>query len=90
MVESLRPRGIRLGMLELQTLWPFPYEMVKEKCKNARHIVVVEMNVGQMIRMVKRAVDAPDRVVLANRIDGLFISDKDIKDILRVIQGKGV
>ena len=89
-VESLRPRGIRLGMLELQTLWPFPYEMVKEKCKNARHIVVVEMNVGQMIRMVKRAVDAPDRVVLANRIDGLFISDKDIKDILRVIQGKGV
>ncbi len=89
-VESLRPRGIRLGMLELQTLWPFPYEMVKEKCENARHIVVVEMNVGQVIRLVKRAVDAPDRVVLANRIDGMFISDRDIKDILRIIQGKGV
>lgn len=89
-VESLRPRGIRLGMLELQTLWPFPYDMVKEKCKNARHIVVAEMNVGQVIRSVKRAVDSPDRVVLANRIDGMFISDKDIKDILRVIQGKGV
>jgi 2-oxoglutarate ferredoxin oxidoreductase subunit alpha len=89
-VESLRPRGIRLGMLELQTLWPFPYDMVKEKCKNARHIVVVEMNIGQVVRSVKRAVDSPDRVVLANRIDGMFISDKDIKDILRVIQGKGV
>ncbi len=89
-VESLRPRGIHLGMLELQTLWPFPYDIVKKKCKNARHIVVVEMNVGQVVRSVKRAVDAPDRVVLANRIDGKFISDKDIKDILRVIQGKGV
>lgn len=89
-VESLRPRGIRLGMLELQTLWPFPYNIVKEKCKNARHIVVVEMNVGQVVRSVKTAVDSPDRVVLANRIDGMFISDKDIKKILRVIQGKGV
>ncbi len=89
-VESLRPRGIRLGMLELQTLWPFPYNIVKEKCKNARHIVVVEMNMGQVIRSVKTAVDSPDRVVLANRIDGMFISDQDIKKILRVIQGKGV
>ena len=49
-VESRRPRGIRLGMLELQTLWPFPYDIVREKCKNARHIVVVEMNVGQMVQ----------------------------------------
>ena len=89
-VESLRPRGIRLGMLELQTLWPFPYDTVKHKCKNARHIVVVEMNVGQVVQSVKQAVDAPDRVVLANRIDGMFISDRDIKNILRVIQGKGV
>jgi 2-oxoglutarate ferredoxin oxidoreductase subunit alpha len=89
-VESLRARGTRLGMIELQTLWPFPAVMVKEKCKNARHIVVVEMNIGQVVRSVKQAVDAPDRVVLANRIDGMFISDKDIKDILRVIQGKGV
>lgn len=89
-VESLRRRGNNLGMLELQTLWPFPYDMVREKCKNARHVVVVEMNVGQVVRSVKRAVEAPERVVLANRIDGMFISDKDIKDILRVIQGKGV
>ncbi|RTZ98407.1 MAG: 2-oxoacid:acceptor oxidoreductase subunit alpha [Deltaproteobacteria bacterium] len=89
-VKSLRARNIRLGMIELQTLWPFPYDMIREKCKNADHIVVVEMNIGQVVRMVKRAVDAPDRVVLANRIDGRFISDKDIKGILRVIQGKGV
>ncbi len=42
-VESLRRRGTNLGMLELQTLWPFPYDMVREKCKNARHVVVVEI-----------------------------------------------
>jgi len=89
-VENRRARGERIGLLELQTLWPFPYTMIREKCDKARHIVVVEMNMGQVVRAVKQAVDRPDRVVLANRIDGSFITPTDIKNILRLIQGKGV
>lgn len=89
-VENRRLRGERLGLLELQTLWPFPYDMVREKCQAARFVVVVEMNMGQVLRSVKRAVDNPDRVVLANRIDGVFITDGDIRNLLRLIQGKGV
>jgi 2-oxoglutarate ferredoxin oxidoreductase subunit alpha len=89
-VENRRLRGERIGLMELQTLWPFPYDIVREKCANAKHIVVVEMNMGQIVRSVKRAVDRPERVVLANRIDGVFINPTDIKNILRLIQGKGV
>ena len=89
-VESRRPRGEMLGLLELQTIWPFPYDLVREKCARAKNIVVVEMNMGQLIRTVKRAVDRPERVVLANRVDGHFINDADIRNILRIIQGKGV
>ncbi len=89
-VENRRARGERLGLLELQSLWPFPYSLVEEKCAKARHIVVVEMNMGQIVRAVKRAVYNPERVVLANRIDGNFITPTDIKNILRLIQGKGV
>jgi len=89
-VENRRLRGERIGLMELQTLWPFPYDIVREKCANAKHIVVVEMNMGQIVRAVKRAVDRPERVVLANRIDGVFINPTDIKNILRLIQGKGV
>jgi 2-oxoglutarate ferredoxin oxidoreductase subunit alpha len=89
-VEYYRARSERVGLLELQTLWPFPYSLVEEKCKDARHIVVVEMNMGQITRAVKRAVRQPERVVLANRIDGVFITPVDIKNIIRLIQGKGV
>lgn len=89
-VENRRRRGERLGLVELQSLWPFPYELIREKCAGARHVVVVEMNMGQILRAVKRAVDHPERVVLANRIDGVFITPTDIKNILRLIQGKGV
>ncbi|PID73758.1 MAG: 2-oxoglutarate synthase subunit alpha [Desulfobacterales bacterium] len=89
-VENRRARGERVGLLELQTLWPFPCHIVEEKCAKARNIVVVEMNMGQILRAVKRAVRRPERVVLANRIDGQFITPTDIKNILRIIQGKGV
>ncbi len=89
-VRNRRARGERLGLLELQSLWPFPYSQVAEKCANARQIVVVEMNMGQVLQEVKKAVPDPDRVMLANRIDGSFITPTDIRNILRLIQGKGV
>ena len=85
-----RAKGERIGVLELQTLWPFPAEIIREKCAKARGIVVVEMNMGQVMAQVKAAVDKPRRVFLANRIDGKLITPHDIKKLLRVIQGKGV
>lgn len=89
-VNNRRARGERIGLLELQTLWPFPYSQVAEICSNARHIVVVEMNMGQVLRQVKLAVPNPEQVMLANRIDGHMITPTDIRNILRLIQGKGV
>ena len=89
-VENRRAHGERLGLLELQTLWPFPAGLVREKCARARNLVVVEMNVGQITEMVKLAVNQPERVFLANRLDGVFITPTDIKNILRLIQGQGV
>jgi 2-oxoglutarate ferredoxin oxidoreductase subunit alpha len=89
-VENRRQRGERLGLLELQTLWPFPEDIVREKCAEVKSVIVVEQNMGQMLQAVKLAVDEPGKVFLANRIDGVFITPKDIMNILRLIQGKGV
>ncbi|MBW1713598.1 MAG: 2-oxoacid:acceptor oxidoreductase subunit alpha [Deltaproteobacteria bacterium] len=90
LVEQRRQRGEPLGLLELQTLWPFPIQLVREKCEKADLILVVEMNMGQVTQEVKKALMGPNRVFLANRIDGVFISHNDIKNTLRLIQGKGV
>jgi 2-oxoglutarate ferredoxin oxidoreductase subunit alpha len=89
-VENRRMRGEKLGLLELQTLWPFPEDIIREKCAHARSVIVVELNMGQILREVKMAVDEPHKVFLANRIDGVFITPEDIMNILRIIQGKGV
>ena len=89
-VELLRPRGERIGLLELQTLWPFPDQLVRRTCENAKHVIVVEMNMGQILQEVRRVVDQPRKVFLANRIDGVFITPRDIRNIMRLVQGKGV
>ncbi|MBC8431524.1 MAG: 2-oxoacid:acceptor oxidoreductase subunit alpha [Desulfobacterales bacterium] len=89
-VELLRPRGERIGLLELQTLWPFPDQLVRRTCEHAKYVIVVEMNMGQMLQEVRRVVDQPRKVFLANRIDGVFITPRDIRNIMRLVQGKGV
>jgi len=89
-VENRRKRGERLGLLELQTIWPFPEDIVREKCAGMKSVIVVEQNMGQVLQAVKLAVDEPAKVFLANRIDGVFITPADILNILRLIQGKGV
>ncbi|MDP2863558.1 MAG: 2-oxoacid:acceptor oxidoreductase subunit alpha [Desulfobacterales bacterium] len=89
-VKNRRARGESLGLLELQTLWPFPADIVREKCENAKCVIVVEMNMGQVLQQVKTAVDNPEKVFLANRIDGVLINPTDIRNIMRLIQGKGV
>jgi 2-oxoglutarate ferredoxin oxidoreductase subunit alpha len=89
-VRHLRKRGQRIGLLELQTLWPFPADIVRECAMKAKFVGVVEMNMGQLIHSVKLAVDEPDKVFLINRFDGELISDADIKKTLRIITGRGV
>jgi 2-oxoglutarate ferredoxin oxidoreductase subunit alpha len=90
LAEDRRKKGERIGVLELQSIWPFPAEVVREKCARARAVLVVEMNMGQVMAQVKAAVEKPKRVFLANRFDGKLITPHDIKSLLRMVQGRGV
>jgi 2-oxoglutarate ferredoxin oxidoreductase subunit alpha len=89
-VEGCRVKGHKHGLLELQTLWPFPKQLVREKTANARHVFVVEMNMGQVTNQVKAVVDDPDKVFLINRLDGSLVTPSDIEGIIRVVEGRGV
>ena len=90
MVEQRRERGLKVGLLELQTLWPFPRQLIRSMCKGRSHVLVVEMNMGQVCQEVRKAVIRPERVYLANRFDGASISPADILGVLNMIRGKGI
>jgi 2-oxoglutarate ferredoxin oxidoreductase subunit alpha len=50
-----RERGIKIGLLRLVTLWPFPDEIVEQVGERMDKIIVPEMNYGQLVREVERS-----------------------------------
>ncbi len=71
-VRQLREDGVRAGLLELQTLWPFPAELVGSVVRNARAAVVAELNLGQVVTLVS-AVSGTTPVHHLGRMDGALL-----------------
>jgi 2-oxoglutarate ferredoxin oxidoreductase subunit alpha len=65
-----------VGLLQIVTVWPFPKKLVSEVCKNAKAVIVPEMNLGQMAGEVEKAVKVP--VISVNRVDSLIITPGEI------------
>jgi len=55
-VATARSEGIKAGLLRLVTIWPFPTEELEELSKQLKSVIVLEMNYGQLVREVERAV----------------------------------
>lgn len=56
-ITELRAKGIKVGYFRPITLWPFPYEELKEASKGKKRVLTVEMSFGQMLEDVKLAVN---------------------------------
>ncbi len=53
-VRLARERGHKIGNLRLITVWPFPESLIEELSQRIKAFVVVEMNMGQIVREVQR------------------------------------
>jgi len=81
-VERARQRSIKVGLLNAQTLWPFPEKYVDKYTRQIRAWIVPEMNLGQMFREVKLVVEGRVPVYPINRVDGLMIEPQQILDCI--------
>lgn len=77
-VDEARQRGIKAGLLQLITLFPFPRSHVTPYLKQCRAVLVPEMNCGQISREVQRINQGFCTVVKYNRIDGQFITPDEL------------
>jgi len=53
-VKRLRKEGLKVGLLRLKTLWPFPEEAIVELNEKVKKVVVPEMNQGQVAGEVRK------------------------------------
>ncbi len=88
-LSELRAEGVETPVILLTALAEVE-DRVRGLDRGAETVLVVEMNMGQILPSVKSAALYPDRVFLANRIDGMLITPADIETFVRVIDGKGM
>lgn len=65
-----RKAGIKVAKARLQIVWPFPDEYMLELSKKVKTIVVPELNAGQIVREVERAVKGNCRVISVPHFGG--------------------
>jgi 2-oxoglutarate ferredoxin oxidoreductase subunit alpha len=82
-VLQVREKGLKAGILQLVTLFPFPRQKVEGVLRQCRAVLVPEMNMGQISREVKRVNEGLSRVVKHNRIDGQFMTPEEIAERLQ-------
>jgi pyruvate ferredoxin oxidoreductase alpha subunit len=70
-IRLLADEGIRVGLVKIKTLRPWPWQEIREATKNAKHIIVPEFNVfGWLARDIKASIPDSDRVVAAPHVCG--------------------
>ncbi len=77
-VREARKLGVKAGLIQLVTLWPFPRQAVEPVLRRARMALVPELNMGQISREIKRISQGATRVETLNRIDGNLITPGEI------------
>jgi 2-oxoglutarate ferredoxin oxidoreductase subunit alpha len=78
-----RERGLKVGMLQLMSIWPFPRRPVEEALTGKRLALVPELNMGQISREVKRVNDGRTQVLRHGKMDGSMITPDEILGRLR-------
>lgn len=53
-IQMAREEGIRVGLLRLVTVWPFPDRHIRTLAAQVNGLVVPEINMGQIVREVER------------------------------------
>jgi len=84
-MDQARKKGIKIGLLRPQTLYPYPYEAINKLACKVKGILTVEMNAGQMLEDVKLAVNGKTKVEFYGRFGGMIPSPDEI---LNAIENK--
>lgn len=79
-IEELRAKGVKVGMFRPITIWPFPEKQIKALAGKVKSILVAEMNYGQLVGEVVKAVEGKTKVVPLSKYNSEPIAPKEIID----------
>ena len=77
-VNKACEEGLKVGLVRPITLWPFPTDAIQRAAKQAKHLLVVEMSMGQMVDDVRLAVEGSVPVSFYGRTGGIIPTPKEV------------
>ncbi len=77
-VYEARARGLRAGLIKLETVWPFPEALIQDVATRLDAIIVPEINGGQMVLEVQRCAGWACQVHPLLHYGGAIIHPRDI------------
>jgi 2-oxoglutarate ferredoxin oxidoreductase subunit alpha len=88
-VREARNIGIRAGLIKLETIWPFPEELIRSIATNVRALIMPEINGGQMVLELERCAAGACPVTLISHFGGAIINPGTIlQAIKQAVKGK--
>ena len=87
-VLKIRKEGKKVGYIKIDTPWPFPEKQILELTEGAKHVIVVEMNLGQMFWEVERLLKGKTSVHFMGKIGGLLPTPEEIISQIKNVEAK--
>jgi pyruvate ferredoxin oxidoreductase alpha subunit len=70
-IRLLDDEGMRVGLVKIKSLRPFPYQEIREATQNAKRIFVPEFNIiGWLAQEIKACIPNNERVIVGPHVAG--------------------
>lgn len=73
-VRDARKEGIKAGLIKLETVWPFPENLIRSLAPQVKGFLMAEINGGQMVLELERCAGGACPVGLVSNFGGAIIS----------------
>ena len=81
-IDIAKRKGVKVGVIRLIVVWPFPERRIRELAPKIKAFVVPEINYGQMVLEVERCAAGQTRSVLVPHMGGTVHNPTDIADAI--------
>ena len=82
-IERAREEGIRVGLLRLITVWPFPEDRIRGISRQVKAFIVPEINYGQVALEVERCASGRAKTILVSHMGGRVHNPESILDAIK-------
>ena len=82
-VKMAREQGIKAGLFQALTVWPFPRAALQERFKKTKKVLTVELNMGQMKYEIERIAPPDVKKQTLLRANGLPFSPTEVLETIK-------